>query len=318
MKKKELLFATTVLMFLLLVTNCSVNDANNMDGKGMLALKVTDAPTDDSNIEGTFITVANVKINGKPVEGFVKQTIEISAYQNGNEKLIFNDQVKADSYNSMTLVIDYETDATGNSPGCYVLTDDDMKHDLNTSASMDSEITLDKTFSVESNSETSLVVDFDLRRSIVRDTTNNESDYRFVSDAELQSAIRVANEEMTGEISGKVQSTINSGDETYVFVYHKGDFDLATESHGQGSSNVLFANAVSSAKVGSDGTYNLSFLEEGNYEIHVASFVKESESKTTFSGMLNASSTISGLLLNNISVSSKTVVTLNIQTNEIL
>ena len=318
MKKRELLFATFGILFLFLFTQCSDDDMSGTDSKGTLDVKITDAPSDDSNIQGTFITVANVKINGKPVEGFVKQTVEISAYQNGNAKLIFNDQVKADSYNSMTLVLDYETDASGNSPGCYVLTDDDMKHDLNASASMDSEITLEKTFSVESNSETSLIVDFDLRRSVVRDTTSSESDYRFVSETELQSAIRVANEEMTGEISGKVNSTLNTGDETYIFVYHKGSYNQLTESQGQGSSNVLFANAVSSAKVESDGSYNISFLEKGSFEIHIASFVKESESKTSFLGMLDASSTVSGILLNNITVSSNTELTLNIQTSGIL
>lgn len=319
MKKRRLLLPLVALVFSILFIQCSEDDdMGSMEEKGTLAVKVTDAPSDDSNIQGTFITVADVKVDGKSVDGFTKQTIEISAYQNGNAKLIFDDQIEADSYNSLTLVLDHETDASGNAPGCYVLTDDNAKHDLTASSNMDAEITMSKSFEVKSNSETSLVVDFDLRRAVTRDEESTESNYMFVTKAELQSAVRVVNEDETGEISGKVNTLVETGSETYVFLYQKGSFNLMNETQGQGESNVLFANAVSSAKVESDGSYSLAFLEEGDYEIHVASFSASGMHSTFLQGMLNASSTISGLLLNDISVSSNTEVVLNIEVNGLM
>jgi len=293
---------------------CSKDDnMSNMEDKGTLALKVTDAPSDDSNIKGTFVTVSDVKVDGKSLEGFTKQTIEISAYQAGNAKLIFDNQLEAKAYDSLTIVLDYESDASGNAPGCYVLTDDNVKHNLSASSTTDNEISISKSFTVETGSQTSLVVDFDLRRAITRDTENTESGYRFVSKTELEAALRLVNEEETGEISGKVNTMFSSTNEMYVFVYHKGSYNASTETQAQGSGDVFFANAVSSIKVNSDGTYTLAFLNEGDYEVHVASFASSGANKTSFYGMLNASSIISGLLLNNISVSSGVQLELNIE-----
>ena len=320
MKKRKLLLPVIAIMFSILFVQCSDDDddTGTMDEKGTLAVKVTDAPSDDSNIQGTFVTVADIKVDGESLEGFTKQTVEISAYQNGNAKLIFNDEIEADSYNSLTLVLDYESDASGNAPGCYVLTDDNMKHNLTASSSMDSEITLSKSFNVQSNSETALVVDFDLRRAVTRDDESAESDYMFVSKTELQSAVRIVKEDEAGEISGKVDALVETGDETYVFLYHKGTFNSMSETQGQGASNILFANAVSSAKVESDGSYTLPFLEEGDYEVHVASYTESSVFSTILQGLLNASSKISGLFLNDISVSSNTELELNIEVNGLM
>lgn len=312
MKNKVLLLAGLALLQVLFI-QCSKDDnTNGIDEQGTLTVKVTDAPSDDTNIKGTFVTVADVKIDGKSVKGFTKQTIEISAYHSGNAKLIFSDKITAKNYNSVTLVFDFEKDVMGKSPGCYVLTDDNKKHNLAANATLSSSVNLSKSFSVNNEMETSLVIDIDLRRAIVRESGSAESNYRFVTAAELQSSIRVVDAETTGEIYGNVSSTLNPGDEIYVFAYKKGDFNLVSEIQGQGSSSVFFSKAITSAKVKNDGSYHLAFLEQGDYEMHVASFITVSETKTTFLGMLNASSTISGLLLSSISLSSKTELEVNI------
>ena len=188
----------------MLFVQCSkVNETK--DEKGQIMVKMTDAPSDDANIEGTFVTIADVKIDGKSVEGFAKQTIEISAYQNGETKLILNEDVSAKSYSAISLVLDYESDASGVSPGCYILTSDTEKHDLSVSGETQTEITVSNPFEVEANSETSLVVDFDIRKTVVRENdTSTESEYRFVTQAEMESAVRVFSEDNTGKISGNV------------------------------------------------------------------------------------------------------------------
>jgi len=289
---------------------CSKDESGQT--KGQLNVKITDAPSDDANIQATFITVADVKVDGQSVKGFTKQTIKVSDLQSGKTELLFNGDFDARSYSNISLVLDYQSDASGNSPGCYALDNDNYKHDLNSSASDTSEIKLAKSFAVDAGSTTDLVVDFDLRKSIVHNAnTSEQSKYKFVTSAELKNSLRIENPDKCGDIKGKANNASGTS-EVFVYVYHKGDYNANSETQGQGSSNVMFANAVTSSKVNTDGSYQLSFLEAGDYEIHVASYDKDSTSgMLTFKGMMNANSSMSGLLMNSISVSASAQVELN-------
>lgn len=312
MEKSKLL---SVVFILLSVTffGCSDED-DEMSNKetGQLSVKLTDAPSDDTNVQGTFVTISDVKVDGESIEGFNKQTIEISAYQQGDAKLLISDEVEARSYNSITLVLDYESDASGDSPGCYVLTDDNQKHDLSAESQTQYEITFQKDFDVATNGQTSLVVDFNLRKAVTRNTEgSSESEYKFVTATEMQNAVRLVKENNAGEIEGEVSGWVDADNELYVFVYKKGEFNFSAETEGQGTSNVLFANAVTSAKVQEDGSYRLAYLEEGEYEVHVASY-QQSMSHFVFHAMLEAYSNLADLILDSISVSSETSVEVNI------
>lgn len=319
MKQRNLLLFVLMISISAVFVRCSKDEGTITDQRGQVAVKVTDAPSDDAKVQGTFITIADVKIDGQSVEGFTKQTIEVSAYQNGETKLLVNQEVAAKSYNSISLVLDNEKDASGNAPGCYVLTEDGKKHNLSSESTTKSEISFNNSFSVESDAEASLVVDFDLRKLIVhRSEGSQDSEYRFVTNAEIVNSVRMVEEDSCGDISGKVNTMFNSENEMYVFAYHKGSFDANAESTGQGDSNVLFANAVTSAKVDANGNYTLSFLEEGDYEIQVASFEKDASGQSSFKAMVNANSTISGVLLNHVSVSAKAQTELNIELTGLL
>jgi hypothetical protein len=314
MKRRSIFIAVMTLISAVLFVQCSKDDDTDSAEKGTLTVKLTDAPSDDLNIQGTFVTVADVKIDGESVEGFTKQTIEISAYQNGNTKLLLSEEVAAKSYNQITLVLDQEADASGNAPGCYVLTDDDAKHDLFAEATASGEVAVSKAFDVSQGAETSVVIDFDLRKAVVRNQEGTASaEYKFVTSAELKNALRVVAEDECGEVSGEIENTLDADAKTYVFIYKKGDFSASAETTGSGESEVMFAKAVTSAKVEPDGSYNLSFLEEGDYEVHLASYEKTGENQFTFKGLLNANSTIGGLLLNNISVSANSNIQLDIE-----
>lgn len=318
MKIKNVLFFALTVIFSTLFIQCSEDDNENIETTGTLAVKVTDAPSDDADIQGTFITVSEIKINGETVEGFSKQTIEISAYQQGATKLLVNEDVEAKTYNSISLVLDYETDEAGNSPGCYVLTDDNMKHDLSGESQTESEVTFTGNFEVESQSESTWVVDFDLRKAVTReDDSSTDTEYSFVASSEIQNAFRVVKEENSGEIHGNVTGSFTANDELYVFAYKKGEFDASAEMQGEGSNNVLFAGAVTSAKVNNDGSYTLAFLQEGDYEVHVASY-EQTNKESKFKAMLSINSAISGILLNDISVSSESTIEVDINVLGIL
>ena len=68
------------LMATALIQSCSKNNDSITpapDGQGTVVMEVTDAPSDDANIKGTFVTVTEVRIDGKTFSGFSgKKTID--------------------------------------------------------------------------------------------------------------------------------------------------------------------------------------------------------------------------------------------------
>jgi hypothetical protein len=311
MKTKISLFILAIFIALFTI-QCSKSDDDSGQTNGNLSLKITDAPSDDANIQAIFVTVAGAKVNGVSVEGFQKQTIKISDLHSGETQLLFAGDVEADTYSNISLVLDYDKDVSGNAPGCYVMDKTNVKHNLYASSSASSEIKLDKSFVVSSDGTTNLVIDFDLRKSVIYNENSTASNkFKFVTDAELKNSLRVVLQEKSGEIKGKASNNF-SNSELVVYAYRKNQFNAATETQAQGSSNVLFAKAVSSAKVNADGTYKLTFLDEGDYEVHVVSYGHYSSTgKLTFKGLVTANSIISGLVMNNISVSGNASVDLN-------
>src|SRR6267142_4932408 len=113
---KAILFGSAMLML------PACNRSNEPMGKGEAEFQITDAPSDDASIKGVVVTVADIMVDGKSISGFAKQSIDLKAYQEGNTKLLGTAQLDAKAYNSITLVLDADADASGNSPGCYVLT----------------------------------------------------------------------------------------------------------------------------------------------------------------------------------------------------
>ena len=258
---KSLFTGIALLGLMLLLTQCE-------KGEGEVAIRITDAPSDDANVEAVFITITDVKIDGKSFSGFSgKQTLEITNWTNGNAALLGLANVKAGSYSNVTLLLDYETDATGNAPGCYVKTVNGAKHDLASSLSGTGEIVINKAFNVKADAQSSWVFDFDVRKCIKRET-NGSDDYEFVTNAEMSTYIRAVVQSNTATVSGSIQENVlYQSDKAIAYLYEKGTLDVNAETQGQGSSNVMFANAVSSSELDANGDFNFAFIEEGEYEL---------------------------------------------------
>lgn len=263
-------------------SSMSPGDINDPDApKGTLKMSMTDAPIDDASVSGAFVTVTEVRIDGKKFEGFGSaKTINVLSLQNGKTFSLGEMQAAAGTYSTIELVLDYDKDASGQTPGCYVQKTDGTKDKLALSGSNETVIKLSSAsdkFSVKENTATELIFDFDLRKSVTK--TNN--DYSFVTYSELQSAIRTEKMSETGTISGTVTNKSSVSGDLIVYAYKKGTFNSSTETKAQGSSNVQFKNAVTSAKVDNNGNYMLAFLEKGDYEIHC------SKPETNSGGQLN-------------------------------
>lgn len=304
---------------LLLIGFTSCKDDDNTT-TGNVAFEVTDGPIDDTNIEGVFVTVASVKVDGEQISDFNgKQTIDLMAYQNGQTKTLGGADLAAGVYSDISLVLDYDKDASGNSPGTYVLTKDGVKHALKAGTSASSDIKINAaTLDVPSSGDVTAVIDFDLRKSVRYNSGSTTSDYQFVTDSELAASTRLAMKSRSGTIKGQVTDALNlSGDKVVVYVYEKGSFTSA-ETNPQGSSGIMFKNAVTSAVTDSNGNYNLSYLEAGDYELHYVAYDDtDNNSQLEEKGML-VLTVLNGLNLNAITVGAGATVQLNVTVASIL
>ncbi len=269
------LCAITIGTFILLsltLISCKKDDVNgggSGSGSAPTAIKITDAPIDNASVTGAFVTIADIKLDGQSVQGFTKTTVNVAAYQNGSTTTIGNFNLEGRSYSSLTFVLDYDTDANGNSPGSYVLTTGNVKHKLQSTSNS---ITVTKNFTLQSNASNSIVADFDLRKMIIHQTGNPSDQYDFATAAELQSSIRVIAQNQTGTMSGTLTDNVSASGKVVAYVYKKGTYNRTVEMQEQGASGIQFKNAVNSSLVASNGTYQLHFLESGAYEVHFASY----------------------------------------------
>ncbi len=249
-------------------TACQKDDDDDNSGNARTEIKLTDAPIDDASVTGAFVTVTDIKLDGQSVQGFTKTTVDIKAYQNGSTKSLGTFDLAGRTYNSITFVLDYDTDASGAAPGSYVVTTGGVKHKLQSASNS---ITITKNITLQGNANNSLVADFDLRKMITHQSGGGADKYDFATTAELQSAIRVVAENNTGTISGTVTDAVSGSGKVVAYAYKKGTYNRSTEMQGQGSSSIEFKNAVSSSLV-TGGSYQLHFLESGDYEVHFASY----------------------------------------------
>lgn len=305
------------LFVILLLSSCSdhddsTNPGTNPDGQssGQLELSFTDAPIDNAEVSSCFVTIAEIQVDGQRVEGFQKTTIDLLAYQEGNVFTTNAFEVTPGTYGNISFTLDFEQDAEGNSPGCYVARTDGTKDQL---SSTNSKITLNHNTLIEAEKKTSVVADFDLRKSIyLEDDHSVDGNYEFVNETELQEGIRIVNRGETGIIKGKVEGKLSVDGAIVVYLYEKGTFNQNTELTGQGSSNLMFKNAISSVKTHADGNFSLHFINEGDYELYFASYKEDERGHLQFEGVFSINAILDQLDPVEVSLTSNTTTTLNI------
>lgn len=287
----------TILLSIGLFFNSCKKDDSTSGTSGNARLEITDGPVDDANVKAVFITVADVKIDGKSWSGFKgKTTFDLLAYQKGDTKLLGDGSLDAKSYGNIVLVLDTETDAGGNSPGCYVQDAQNLKQKLEGGASKS--ITIAGNFVASAASTANLVLDFDLRKTIAYQS-GATTKYTFATDAELSAGIRLIEKSKTGTVKGNCVDVISGSEKIVVYAYKKGSYNVNTEKTAQGASLIQFKNASGSAVVGSDASFQIAFLENGDYELHFISYKdSNNDGKLDLKGELQLSTTSSLDLLN--------------------
>lgn len=267
------------------------------------AVYITDSPVDEANVEAVFITVSEVKVNGKAVEGFSATTLEISSLTKGRTELLGELNLDAGTTSDITLML-ADSHASGDGPGNYVVLSGGAKEEIGGAL----ELNINDQAEIVENAENELVLDFDLRKSL----KHEGDDYSFVSESQLESNIRAVNSMKTGIVTGSVENASEAeADVVVAYAYKKGTFSESESSaNGEG---ITFSNATSSSAVSeSNAEFEIHFLEEGEYELHFASYSDEDQDgKLEFSGMVEAS-TASNLDLGGFTVEANSEVALQI------
>ena len=304
------LFRSALLVFsMLLIVSCSKDGDDNVDPNAQTyntTVEVTDAPIDNANVKGAFVTITNVKIDGKAIEGFQTTTVDLLALQNGKTEALGNLMLESGTTSSIVVEVDNEFDDNGNKPGNYILTATGEKKAL-VAESAEIALTNAKTQIEESNDNT-VVLDFDLRKMIVTDSQTG--DFKFVSSSQMQSSIRAVSKNNTGKIEGSVQDTYDAAGTILVYAYKKGTY--SADETNENTNGVRFAGAVNSSVASeTTGAYSLHFLEEGEYELHYASYQEEANGEMSFKGMLTVDS-VTDLDLSLLNISANGNITVNV------
>jgi len=306
---KALAFGCGVILFI------ACDDSNEPAGKGNVQFEITDGPSDDANVRNVFVTVTDIKVDGKSIGGVVKTTLDLKAYSEGTTKVLaMANQFDARAYGNVTLVLDLNTDANGVAPGCFVQTTDGARYKLRNTADGTTELSVSKNFEVASNATTKVILDFDIRKAIAYDESD-EVRYKFVKDNDLGGAIRLVIKEKSGVVMGTYnESTPVISDKTVVYAYKKGTFSASTETQPQGENQMYFMNAAGSAEVkpGLNGRgFTIAFLEEGDYELYFASYENTPSGRTSFKGVLQAEMNVDGTVGNRITVEAGATVSIS-------
>jgi hypothetical protein len=257
------------------------------------------------NTAAIYVTVSGILLDGEPVKGFIKRTIDLMLYQEGDVELIYSGEADAGKYQSVTLLFDMNFDKWGDSPGCYLLDENGLKHSFLVGNEA-GKIQVMKNYRISEENTTELVIGFDLKKMASRKTRIG----KFMA-TETDDSLKAVVKDNCGIIKGSVRKPVYLPGDMYVLIYKKGVRAIPSSGNSEDFQS-LFDRAVAVTKVKPYGNFELALLEEGDYEIRLASYDQESRKTYLFRGKINSTSNVPGLLLNNIPVSAKSCVQLNI------
>ena len=266
---------------LLITAACSKETINTVEGT--LNIEVTDAPVDDAQVKGVLVTVGGLELDDRPVAGFKTTTFDLLDLRNGKIRTLIDSRITAGTYHKLTLVLDFDTEANGNTPGCYVLDADGRKHPLRSDTNR---IGLSMALDITAGQSSVFILDFDLRKCIKRQENDPGDSYDFVPEAELAEGLRIIRGNQSGVIKGNCTDVVTNSDRIVVYAYRKGTYMRDSEVHGSGESQLEFSNAENSSVVDTAGNYMIPFLTPGEYEIHFCSY------RETDGGIMNPDGTL--------------------------
>jgi hypothetical protein len=254
------------LLFSVLV-RCSDNEVNPIpSGQGRVNFNLTDAPLDATNVEAVFITVNKIEVNGP--KGWVDinfqgpLVINLLDYQNGLSTQLSAVNLDTGRYTEIRMILNAaEQGKEKANEGCYIKFKDGQNVGMFVPSGAQSGYKLQGEFIVKSQSQISVTLDFDVRKSVHK--AGNSGKYM------LKPVVRFVVNNNSGTVKGTFADYVFY-DRATVFAYRQGTF--TAEEEVENDEHARFANAVNNGVVDVDGNYTIAFLPEGTYDLYLAVF----------------------------------------------
>lgn len=253
----------------LLIAGLFACEDSSEETTGKINLAITDAPLYDEDITGVIISIVGVEIKGndgwEQLESFQSPiSINLLDYQNGDVFFLTEQELNAGDYKEIRLLLDMpkkDGEPKAN-PGTYLLYEDGSTQPLFVPSGASSGYKAKGDFSVPAGGVTSLTIDFNVRKSVIK--AGNSGKYI------LKPVLRLVENSNVALIKGEV-ITLEAYETVQVYAYENDTFS-EDEIIDPETDGVDFPNAVTSARIDEDGFYTLAFIEPGTYDLYAVAF----------------------------------------------
>jgi len=251
------------------ISGCGSNSSSDNDyggrsgsDKGRLTLSITDGPIDEVTevwVQFTAIELKPADSSSTTITFDAPVDINLLNLQGSLSQDFFNAAVvDSGAYNWVRLAVNADADGTFDS---YLVMKDGSEHELHIPSGSQTGLKINTGFTVVSNTEVAMTIDFDLRKSIVM----SGSDYH------LKPVLRMVENEKSGSTSGSIVDTVtgcpddlpDTGNAVYIFSGADAEVDDI-----DGNLPEPVTTALLSLNVGTgEYDYEIGFLPEGNYTV---------------------------------------------------
>ena len=262
----------SVILSIILVTVFIFTACEKDNNTGTLNLSITDAPVDDPNIEGVYLTITEVQYHKSDNnEWFSFEDFEgpaefnILELTNGESALLGSFELETGTYTQLRFMLDAPVQGMSvpSSPGCYLKYNDGSTEPLYVPSGHQTGWKGVGAFTVPSNGDVGVTADFDARKSVVEAGVSG----MYI----LKPTIRLIVDNQAGQITGGI-SNIPAGSDIIVYAYEDGSYTAAEADEPTGESP-RFPNAVTSSIADDNNSYHLAFLAPMTYDLVVGSSI---------------------------------------------
>ncbi|BCA78466.1 DUF4382 domain-containing protein [Desulfuromonas sp. AOP6] len=188
MNNVKLLLGMLLSIGLLMLAACGGSSSSGSAATGTLSLQMVDATTPD--FKAIYVTIDRVDVH---LEGgdwttvaTPQKTYNLLELVNGVQETLGEEELAPGNYTQMRLILSKNPDDGLNlldkehEYGNYVITLDDVSHELKTPSGLQSGIKLVNGFTIASNETTELILDFDAARSVVVAGNLSKDNYKYL------------------------------------------------------------------------------------------------------------------------------------------
>ena len=263
MKTKISILSALIVLFALF-SGCEEDSGQT----GTMSLSVTDAPVDNDNIEGVYITVNGLEYHSqdsgwKTFEEYEgPKKFNLLELTDGMDEMLGTFEMKAGQYNQLRFMLDIadRTGGTPSNPGCYLMINGE-KEPLFVPSGGQSGYKAVGAFQVPSNGTVELTADWDARKAVVEAGATG----MYI----LRPTIRLVAKGEAGSISGGISNVPDDASNIIVYAYEDGDYESG-EADDPAEEESRFPSAVTSDEMGAENGSKLWYLAPGTYDLVVA------------------------------------------------